>query len=557
MTLRLQHIEITNFKAFRHFELPLEGRHLLVYGANGSGKSSLYWALYTFLQSADKERGGAAKYFEPGNPQCLLNIHEPDPVAVPGEIAITVRDDASLKDTVYRVNRQVHGTFEEPVLNKANLASDFVSYRFFFGFSHFRNSEDFDLWPLFEKEILPFCVSTSGQLPRRLWKKIAAGDPNPSGARGSGGAARYKRFTRDTETFASALDAVVDSIEREAQKFYNLHFKDDDLLPVTLRLRVVERPHAEGTNQNTFSFHPPRIGFGVQLGTTPIARAHSFLNEAKLTQLALSVRLGAALANLRQSDQSPLKLLVLDDLLVSLDMSNRMEVVELLLSDTFSEYQKIIFTHDLGFFREFRRCIGEDHSNWHMIELELDGPNGVKVHPRKTDLQKAQDYLEGHDLEEAAMCLRKAAEHSARRYREQVEGKSLPPGRFISLTDNLRAARNRLLGQLPQALYEKVIEGTPKNRRVLLIPANDTDLDANKALSSEERDLLKHQRKQLRRVLDDGAWQAIDQIHLLDRLLDLTERVLNPASHGGDAPLYEAEVRRAMTTVSDFVASLR
>ncbi len=52
----LYKIEIRNFKAFREpFTLDLGGRHLLVYGSNGSGKSSLYWALYTFLQSAGKQ----------------------------------------------------------------------------------------------------------------------------------------------------------------------------------------------------------------------------------------------------------------------------------------------------------------------------------------------------------------------------------------------------------------------------------------------------------------------------------------------------------------------
>jgi wobble nucleotide-excising tRNase len=67
----------------------------------------------------------------------------------------------------------------------------------------------------------------------------------------------------------------------------------------------------------------------------------------------LSVRFAASLVNLHDSD---LKLLVLDDLLVSLDMSNRMKVVEIFLSGTFDNYQKIILTHDYGFFREFARA---------------------------------------------------------------------------------------------------------------------------------------------------------------------------------------------------------
>src|ERR1039457_6208300 len=94
MKSRLHHIAITNFKAFREFSLNLEGRHLLVYGANGAGKSSLYWALYTFLQSAGKKPfGSIGKYFDPANPQHLLNLHEQKTAAPkPGEIALTLRD---------------------------------------------------------------------------------------------------------------------------------------------------------------------------------------------------------------------------------------------------------------------------------------------------------------------------------------------------------------------------------------------------------------------------------------------------------------------------------
>ncbi len=543
MRARLHHIAITNFKAFREFSLNLEGRHLLVYGANGAGKSSLYWALYTFLQSARKPRNGIAKYFDPANPQSLLNLHEQkEATPKPGEIALTLRDTATRNDTTYRISQIDHGTFNQPAILKGDLASDFITYRFFFGFSHFRNSEKFDLWPLFEKEILPFCVSTGGQSPYDMWQRIKSGNPNPSNQVGIAGATAYSSFKGNTERFANVLPGIVDSISREAQKFYDKHFSADDPAKVTLKLAVTTPPSATGSNQNEFKFTLPVIEFGVQLDGHTVTKPQSFLNEAKLTQLALSVRFAASLVNLHDSD---LKLLVLDDLLVSLDMSNRMLVVDILLSESFASYQKIILTHELGFFREFRRRIGSHHADWRFVSLQGSSAQNIDARTEKNELEKAEDYLNRHDIEEAAMFLRKAAEDTAKRYREWAEGKSLPPGQFFSLTENLRAARNKLLEGIPGSLYEAVLKGTPKEHRGLLLSPDDTDLDGNATLQPADKGKLKSKRRDLRNVLNHDGWAKMEAVEAVDRVLEMTERVLNPASHGNTAPLYEEEVRRA------------
>lgn len=543
MKSRLHQIAITNFKAFRDFKLNLEGRHLLLYGPNGAGKSSLYWALYTFLQSARKPKNGIAKYFDPAKPENLLNIHE-QKVATPkpGEIALTLRDISTRNDTTYRISQTDHGTFRQPAILKGDLASDFITYRFFFGFSHFRNSEKFDLWPLFEKEILPFCVSTSGKSPIEMWQRIRSGDPNPYASRGLGGAAAYDTFRQNTDAFARILPGIVDAISTRAQQFYDTHFSADDPAKVTLKLGVTTPPSATGSNLSDFRFTPPVIELGVQIGGHIVTRPQSFLNEAKLTQFALSVRFAASLVNLHDSD---LKLLVLDDLLVSLDMSNRMQVVSILLSDTFAGYQKIILTHELGFFREFRRRVGGSHADWCFLSLQGVASGQIEAKSEKTDLQKAEDYLQGHDLEEAAMFLRKAAEDMAKRYREWAEGKALPPGKFVSLTENLRAARNRLLGAVPIKLYEDVLRETPSEHRGLLLAPDDNDLDAHPSISPEIKVALKAKRRDLCKVLTDEGWSKLEAVEALDRVLEMTERVLNPASHGGTTPLYEEEVRRA------------
>ncbi len=554
MKSRLHQITITNFKAFRDFSLKFEGRHLLVYGANGAGKSSLYWALYTFLQSAHKPKNGIAKYFDPADPQNLLNIHEQkEEQPKSGEIALTLRDTATGNDTTYRISQTDHGTFNQPAILKGDLASDFITYRFFFGFSHFRNSQAFDLWPLFEKEILPFCVSTSGGNPLQMWDAIRFAMPNPRGLSGVAGTSAYDLFRRKTEAFAAALPEIVDSISTQAQQFYDEHFAADDPAKVTLKIGVTTLPQAFGSTQSTFIFTKPVISFGIQIDGEEIKRPQSFLNEAKLTQLALSVRFAASLVNLHDSD---LKLLVLDDLLVSLDMSNRMKVVDILLSDTFANYQKIILTHELGFFREFRRRIGSNHADWCFVRLQGNASQNIEAKSEKNDLERAGDYLNGHDIEEAAMFLRKAAEDTAKRYREWAEGKALPPGQFFSLTENLRAARNKLLEDIPATLYKNILKNTPVEHRGLLLSSDDTDLDNNAALQPADKGKLKSKRRDLRNALNHEGWKKMEAVEAVDRVLEMTERVLNPASHGNTTPLYEEEVRRAMQIIEQLVQVL-
>ena len=48
---KISRIKIKNFKAFQQEQaFDLKAKNVLVYGNNGSGKSSLFWALYTLTQ---------------------------------------------------------------------------------------------------------------------------------------------------------------------------------------------------------------------------------------------------------------------------------------------------------------------------------------------------------------------------------------------------------------------------------------------------------------------------------------------------------------------------
>lgn len=566
MKSRLHQVAIRNFKAFRDFNLLVEGRHLLIYGANGSGKSSLYWALYTFLQSARKQpKGVIAKYFDAANPQNLLNIHE-DAAAKPGEIALTLRDTATKIDTTYRISQADHGTYQQPAILKGDLASDFVTYRFFFGFSHFRNSEKFDLWPLFEKEILPFCVSIGGKAPLDCWNAIKSGDPNPYASRGLGGTYAYDEFRQRTDEFAAILSGIVDSISAEAQRFYDQHFAIDDPAKVTLKLGLTTKPEATGNNQQEFKFTRPIIEFGIQVDTKTINRPQVFLNEAKMTQLALSVRFAASLVNLHESD---LKLLVLDDLLVSLDMSNRMAVVEILLSETFANYQKIILTHNLGFFQEVRRYIGPNHTDWLFSKMTGNAKEGPRLDSVKTDLELAQDYLANEQLTECGNRLRKYAEANLESFINAARAKKgLTPlfaaGNFTSLAQRIAEAKNLLTLSAHKQIADLLQhQFSPDDVKALLSP-DEIDPAKFAALPKQERGKtigkLMAARPQLQdtivEVLTEASRKRLNATKLLEDVNNIKDRILNPASHAGVAPIYSKEAQDAVKVIQALETAL-
>ena len=542
-TLRIQRIEAKAFKAFRDLDFNLDGRHLLAYGGNGAGKSSLYWLLYTFLQSAAKETPEVEKYFDPDRAEHLLNVHADAAEKSQSHISVTLDDAAHASSHRYTLSATQHGTREVPDIVKGNLASDFVTYRILFNFYSFRNSEAINLWPVFENEILPFCYTTAERDLDGLWRQLRDNNPFTPGIPGPA-KRRYDAFDANAAKLNNALSQVLQSISTEALAFYQKNFSTGDLKEVNFGL-ILRRP-VSMYDRKEHSFDPPIIGFEVQLGGQKLARPHTFLNEAKLTQLALSIRFGATLAHLQEAS---IKLLVLDDLLISLDMSNRMKVVDIILGETFAEHQKIILTHDLGFFNEFRRRIGTRHTDWSFQKFTGSAEEKIELQEEKTPLQKAEDYLHGHNLDEAAVCLRKAAEDTAKRLREWIAKEKLPPGEFISLTENLRAARNKLQERIPKRFYKNILEGTSAELVNRLVPVGVADLQADEALQPADRGKINSKRQALRQLLTQTDWAVMKNIRLIDEVLETTERVLNPAAHGSEAPLYEAEVEKALELV--------
>ena len=172
--LKINYLDIKHFKFFSDTErIELGEKNLLIFGENGSGKSTIYWALYTFLQSSIKSNSDIVKYFTQSttsniNEKSLVNIYEPNDNN--SYIKLTLNDGSNFlisKDT----NSINTNNLSNTLIANANLASDFISYKYLFRFFNFLHRDDIDLFPLFSYEILQFLSRNTVNLSE-LWNDI-------------------------------------------------------------------------------------------------------------------------------------------------------------------------------------------------------------------------------------------------------------------------------------------------------------------------------------------------------------------------------------------------
>lgn len=422
----IKEIRIQNFKGFPLEDfLEIDGKNLLLFGENGSGKSSLYWALYTFLQSSEKNDAGVNKYFEDYDPnnestfQSLLNIHSTEN----SFIKLKFEDDSEIELSKNNgANTRIRHIVE------ANLASDFITYKLLYNFYGSTHKDHLDVWTVFRRDIFPFFFYSGANYDKHYSAFYTNLPKDPTTGyyyrRNSG---QYQDYQTKITNFNAELDRLLGNITQQA----NLVLKDYlDIDNIAVILSYDKKLQWD-TNKNR-SFTKPKIKFHIKIKKNGVFidqhRPHSFLNEAILSQLSLAIRLGALFTRLAQSDT---KILVLDDLLISLDMDNREKILDILLQRTlkngspnkFNDFQIFFFTHDRG----FHYFVGEKikqhkrENDWIFKEIYAgiynDTTNG-KSYPKPIlidgymdDLEKAKMYLTiDKDYTASALYIRKALE---------------------------------------------------------------------------------------------------------------------------------------------------
>ena len=108
------------------------------------------------------------------------------------------------------------------------------------------------------------------------------------------------------------------------------------------------------------------------------------------------------------------KFLALDDLLVSLDMSNRDKVLDIILNEFAPKYKIYLFTHEMEFFNYCKFKISQkgQTTKWKLKEMYFDDDDKkpIIIDSELDYLDKAEKYFRAKDYVASAVYLRKDIE---------------------------------------------------------------------------------------------------------------------------------------------------
>lgn len=550
----LHRIELQNFKAFPdNAGINFNGRHALVFGVNGSGKSSIFWALYTALQCSSKKPNEHKKYFEKIVPlsQSLRNVYQKD--EVDSFIHLNFKEKNSKTIKSYNLS-ETEDDCKDPFIKQVNSSSEFITHRLLLNFSNFRNSEPLNLWPFFLRDIIPFAQSSTGVNLLELYNKILDGVKTEN----------IPTLNKWRTEFNNALEDLIDPLKLKGDtslvsNYYNNYLaRDGEKAVIGVYVETALGIFDKKRQVSEVKIHLTSTFGDAKTGLINIGKPHIFFNEARINAIALAIRFVLMEVRKRNSltgHEDDLNLLVLDDLLISLDLNNRLKVIDLIIDNYSEDYQIIILTHEKGFYNELKRKIHDNISKWQLMVFE---PTPIYENPkvrydRSDFLTKAIDNYKNGDYEACALYLRKETESILGKYTDPELKYIWANTSWTSLGSMIESLLNKsdesqLLGDLRSLL--KKMKLTKEELEDL-----KGDLDTNpkyddtppvkrNQLKSFKRDWL----NLLIRILDEKN-ESLAAREMAGKILTIKNRCLNPGAHFNESPLFKEEIEEAIETL--------
>jgi energy-coupling factor transporter ATP-binding protein EcfA2 len=419
--MKIKTIEIHNYKAFYGDKnvIDVDRKNLFIYGENGSGKSSLYYALKDFFQSSMEtiDLDGVENIF--------IAPADKGKVAV----KLTFNPDETDADNDQLMELSLSGnTVGNIHLRETNQLRSFLNYKHLLEIHYIKKDWDINLFNLLVKGVLKhFRITGLSRSLSETWQDIEnllARETDvtyniTAKKRDLGNLIRQFNtafkilFTSPTPT-APNPDYILDSTNANLKTF-------DKDVKIALKFNSIAL-NPRDTEAKTLI--GKKVTIEVEYGGKPIPKPHLFLNEARLSAIAISIYLGMIK---RLPQLKKMKILFLDDLFIGLDLSNRMPLMQILERE-FSDYQIILSTYDKPWY-EVAKFYLQDNPNWKCVEFLArknqygydqpliryadDGKSGNHV-TRYIDI--AKQYFDAGDNKAAGVYLRGAFEFILKRY---------------------------------------------------------------------------------------------------------------------------------------------
>jgi hypothetical protein len=215
-------------------------------------------------------------------------------------------------------------------------------------------------------------------------------------------------------------------------------------------------------DESTRVFRNKALILSVQRNGSLVPNFHNVLNEARLSAIGLVVYLAGMLTSVPTVSSYP-KLLVLDDVLVGLDLANRLPVLSI-LEEYFADWQIILMTYD----RVWYEMVFADlkQGDWRAYELWMSDNGLTPVHkPRDGDgsdffLNRAIAHFAQNDDRASGMYARAAFETKVKQYchNSWVPVPYQKPPKYTDSEKFWLAAKAHAIGKAPNPAAKTALE---------------------------------------------------------------------------------------------------
>ena len=371
--IKINKISLSNFRFYNGFNknniFEPNGKNMLIYGENGSGKSSLFKA-FDFLSKTkinEIEFEENKNIFDNDTDTFLEFEFDNDDTLKIEKDNLELTDDYN-----YIKNLSIF----KPILDYKNLLK--VHYQ------TDKSKEEVNIYDMLKELFKDYPIEDG---------KVLSNIENPKDYFDKLEEIINDKFFDDINSYLEVFDD-----DFKIDKFhFDMSFTDDGKVEFIVNLKI-------------------------DFNDNPLHKYHLFLNEAKLTSLAISIYFSIIKNIADLLDNNSLKILILDDLLISLDMSNRLNLIDL-IQQYFTDFQIFFFTHDKGLFETFK-----DRMEWKSYEIYVDkSDEGFEI----PFVKKSQSLLEQSKYQK----LHKNFDCSAnllRQCTEKLMCKFLPSDKLVS-----------------------------------------------------------------------------------------------------------------------------